>query len=556
MFDVNKYVRLLTVIGLAFVLACTSFAQEPIAVPVSGAANVSAANLRVGPKQLKDYGIKGLDSRVNLKAIDDWDVVQLVEFLAYRGGLRNIVIGNGVHGLKTKLKFDDVTVGDALEVVMSVNNLAYTVKNDIITIMNDAEYRQLYGTSFYDHKQVRIRELKYADPVRVAALLAPVKSTIGTVVSDQMTGTLILIDTPAKISEMDAIISSTDISTLTRQLPTETQSFVLQYGDVAAMQTEIAAILTQEAGSVHADQRTRTLIVKDLPHKMREIERVVAMFDRRSKQVFIESKIVQVRLNDDYRLGINWNHMFNGLDPRFSLKTVAAPTAIATLGASAKTPTGSMTFNTIAAGGDLSMVLDALKGVGETKILSNPHVAVIDGEEASIKVVTDQPYAEAQLESGTTNVVGESIQFIEVGVTLGVTPRINDQDLISMDIKPEVSSVVGSYQAFRSVPIVRKSLAETSVMIKNNETIIIAGMIDNQKEEVESRIPLLGRIPLIGLLFKSYREETQSNELIVFLTPRIITGEKPYLRLKDMKKSAKPLRTIGPSSSKKLKSLR
>jgi type II secretory pathway component GspD/PulD (secretin) len=556
MFDVNKYLRLLTVIGLAFVLACTSFAQEPIAVPVSGAANVSAANLRVGPKQLKDYGIKGLDSRVNLKAIDDWDVVQLVEFLAYRGGLRNIVIGNGVHGLKTKLKFDDVTVGDALEVVMSVNNLAYTVKNDIITIMNDAEYRQLYGTSFYDHKQVRIRELKYADPVRVAALLAPVKSTIGTVVSDQMTGTLILIDTPAKISEMDAIISSTDISTLTRQLPTETQSFVLQYGDVAAMQTEIAAILTQEAGSVHADQRTRTLIVKDLPHKMREIERVVAMFDRRSKQVFIESKIVQVRLNDDYRLGINWNHMFNGLDPRFSLKTVAAPTAIATLGASAKTPTGSMTFNTIAAGGDLSMVLDALKGVGETKILSNPHVAVIDGEEASIKVVTDQPYAEAQLESGTTNVVGESIQFIEVGVTLGVTPRINDQDLISMDIKPEVSSVVGSYQAFRSVPIVRKSLAETSVMIKNNETIIIAGMIDNQKEEVESRIPLLGRIPLIGLLFKSYREETQSNELIVFLTPRIITGEKPYLRLKDMKKSAKPLRTIGPSSSKKLKSLR
>ena len=556
MFDVSKYLRILAVVGVASVVACSSSAQEPIAVPVGGAANVSAANLRVGPKQLKDYGITGLDERVNLKAIDDWDVVQLVEFLAYRGGLRNIVIGNGVHGLKTKLKFDDVSVGDALEVVMSVNNLAYTVKNDIITIMNDSEYRQLYGTSFYDHKQVRIRELKYADPVRVATLLTAVKSTIGTVVSDQMTGTMILIDTPSKIAEMEAIIESADISTLSRQLPTETKSFILQYGDVATMQTEIAAILTQEAGSVHADARTRTLIVTDLPHKMRQIEQVVALFDRRSKQVFIESKIVQVRLSDDYRLGVNWNHMFNGLDPRFSLQTVAQPTAIATLGASAKTPTGSMTFNTIAAGGDLSAVLDALKEVGETKILSNPHVAVIDGEEAMIKVVTDQPYAEAQLESGTTNVVGESIQFIEVGVSLGVTPRINEEDLISMDIKPEVSSVVGSYQAFRAVPIVRKSLAETSVMIKNNETIIIAGMIDNQNDEVESRIPLLGRIPLIGLLFKTYREEALSNELIVFLTPRIITGEQPYLRMKDMKKPAKPLRSIGPSDVKKLKSLR
>jgi len=289
---------------------------------------------------------------------------------------------------------------------------------------------------------------------------------------------------------------------------------------------------------------------------MREVERMVALFDRRDKQVFIEAKIVQVGLNDDYRLGINWNHMFHGLDPRFSLKSVSQPTSIASLGASTVVPTGSMTFNTIAAGGNLSVVLDALKGVGETKILSNPHVAVVDGQEATIKVVTDQPYAEAQLESGTTNVVGESIQFIEVGVSLGVTPRINDHDLISMDIKPEVSSVIDNYQAFRSVPVVRKSLAETSVMIKNGETIIIAGMIDNQKDEVESRIPLLGRIPLIGLLFKTYREENQSNELIVFLTPRVITGEKPFLRMHDVKKTAKPLRSVGPSNIKKLKSLR
>ncbi len=511
---------------------------------------------RSGPAPLSEYGIEGLDNRVNLKAIDSWDVVQLIEFLAYRGGLRNIVIGRGVAGLTTKLKFDDVSVGDALEVVLSVNSLAYTIRGGIITIMSDAEYRLQYGTSFYDHKQVRILELKYADASRVAALLAPIKSEIGTVVSDQVTGTLILIDTPAKIREMETVARASDIDTVERQIPTETKAFILQHAELADIQGEIGPMLSQGTGNVRVDQRTRTLIVTDLPHKMREIEKMVAMFDRRGRQVFIEAKIVQVRLDDDFRLGVDWNHVFQGINPRFTMRTAAQPTRIGVLGGDATTPSGMMTFNTIAAGGDLNVVLSALKSVGETKILSNPHIAVMDGSPASIKVITDEPYAEAQLESGSTNVVGETIQFIEVGVSLEVTPRINDEDMVSMTIRPEVSSKIGTYDAFRPVPIIRRSLAETSVMIKNGETIIIAGMIENQKDENESRVPLLGRIPIIGLLFKSMRESSSNNELIVFLTPRIVSGERPFLRMKDVRKAPKPLRQVGPTETKQLRGLR
>lgn len=533
-----------------------------IALPVIGQRGQEAITSNVisrsGPVSLSEYGIEGLDTRVNLKAIDSWDVVQLIEFLAYRGGLKNIVIGRGVAGLTTRLKFDDVTVGDALEVVLSVNNLAYSIRGGIITIMSDEAYRNQFGTSFYDVKQVKMLELKYADPQRIAELLEPIKSTIGTVVSDQLTGTLILIDTPAKIREMESIATSADIATVERQIPTETKMFVLQHAEVADLQSQIENILSDEIGTMRVDNRTRTLIVRDLPHKMKEISQLVTAFDRRARQVFIEAKIVQVGLDDDFRLGIDWNHVFQGLDPRFSLATAAQPIGISTLGGDASVPTGQMTFRTIAGGGDLTAVLQALNQIGETKILSNPHIAVMDGEQATIKVITDEPYAEAQLESGTTNVVGESIQFIEVGVSLDVTPRINDADMVSMDIKPEVSSVIRNYQAFRPVPVVRKSLAETSVMIKDGETIIIAGMIENQKEETESRVPVLGRIPLLGLLFKSYRDNTTSNELIVFLTPRIVTGEKPFLRMRDMKKSPKPMRrVVGQSDSDKpLKALR
>ena len=548
---------------LATTLVCQSFAQnggdenESNLVEMSGDSTSSAGtSVRSITKSLQDYGIEGLDTTVNLSALDEWDVAQLIEFLAYRGGLKNIVIGNGVVGLTTKLKFDGVTVGDALEVVLSVNNLAYNVQGGILTIMTDSEYRSLYGASFYDQKDVRIVQLQYADPARVATSLAAVKSTIGTVVADPITGTLILIDTPNKIAEMEAVIASADMKTIARVIPTETKTFVLQYADVEKLRGDVETILSQDAGVVRADSRTKTMIVTDLPHIMRRVEGMVASFDRRLKQVFIEAKIVQVQLTDDFRLGINWKHLFNGLDPRFSLSSDISPTSISGLG-DAAAPMGTLTYNTVVGNGDLSVVLDALKQVGETTILSDPHVAAIDGKEATIKVITDQPYAEAKLESGTTNVVGETITFIEVGVTLGVTPRISDDDLfISMDIKPEVSSVVGDYQAYRSVPIVRRSMAETSVMVKDSETIIIAGMIDNEKKQINHSVPFFGRIPLLGLLFKSRREEIDNKELIVFLTPRIVTGEKPYLRMKDMKKKPKPLRPVGSLDGKKLRGLR
>lgn len=545
--------------GRCIVLVAASVLSAAIAVaqaPTEATGSEQLAIPRSGPPSLSSFGIEGLETRVNLKALDSWDVVQLIEFLAYRGGLKNIVIGKGVAGLTTKLKFDDVSVGDALEVVLSVNNLAYTIQGGIITIMGDADYQLLFGTSFYDQKQVKILELKYADPVRVASLLEPIKSSIGTVVSDQVTGTLILIDTPAKIREMEAVAATSDISTVQRQFPTVTRTFVLQNAEVAEIQNNITPILSPTIGAMRVDQRTHALIITDLPHKMKEIESMVAQFDQRSKQVFIEAKIVEVSLEDDFRLGVDWNYLFQGLNPRFSLKTAAQPMRIAGLGGDADVPTGVMTFKTIAAGSDLTLILDALKRVGETKILSNPHIATMDGEKATIKVITDEPYAEAQLETGTTNIVGESIQFIEVGVSLDVTPRINDEEMVSMGIRPEVSSVIRNYQAFRQVPVVRKSMAETKVMIKNGETIIIAGMIVNQKEEFESQVPLLGRIPLVGLLFKSQRESSSNSELIVFLTPRIVSGERPFLRAKDMKKESKPLRTVDPVEVKQLKSLR
>ena len=517
----------------------------------------AGGNLRSQPLRLKAYDLPGLENRVNLQSLEPWDVVQLIEFLAYRGGLNNIVIGKGVSGLATKLKFQNVTVGDALEVVLSVNNLAYEVKGGIVTIMTDTEYESIHGLSFYDQKHVRIVELKYADATRVAGMLSSIKSEIGTVVADPLTGTLILIDTPAKIKEMRAVIAKADISTVARVLPTETRAFPIRYADVDTLQGEVASVLTSEGGSVQADRRTKTIIVSDLPHNMPRIEELIRLFDQRPRQVFIEAKIVEISLSDQFQMGINWDAFIEGINPRFAVdgavrRTVLGPD---------NPGIGALSYRTVIEGwGAVDMIVEALKNVGETKVLSNPHVAVIDGEEAAIKVVQDTPYAEtsAEITGGDTNFVGEEIIFIEVGVSLTVTPRISDDGYISMAIRPEISSASYDYQAFRQIPVVQKTYSETTVMIKDGQTIIIAGMIQNDKREIEQSVPFFGRIPLLGLLFKSVQEQLATRETVVFLTPRIISGAEPVLRLRDMQKKPKPLRSIGapPSSGKRFKPVR
>jgi len=541
-------------VAAAGVMFCSdrSAAQEDVSeVPAAAISERPAPVVPAISRRLADLGVPGMTNTVVLQATAEWNVVQLIDFLTQKAGLRNVVISKGVSGLTTKLTFDGVTVADALEIVLSINNLSWEVRNGIMTIMTDEEYRALYGVSFYEHKKVEVVELKYADPTRVATMLDKVRSAIGTIVADSVTGSILLIDTPEKIAEMRAIVSRTDIPTVSRVLPTETRTFVLQYADVETIQSEIAALLSKEAGMVRSDKRTKTLIVTDLAHNMSRIEQLVKTFDRTPRQVFIEAKIVETALNDDYSMGINWEHMFQSLDPRFSLRTVSQP-GLPTA------PALSLNYNTIVSGGDISAVLEALKAIGETRILSNPHIAVMDGQEATIEVVEDQPYKEVTLESGTTNVTGVTYLFKKVGVQLAVTPRINEERFVTVSIKPEISSISQWYDGApqEGTPVIRKALAETTVMVKDGVTIIIGGLIKDRRDTRSSRVPVLGSIPLIGRLFRYDVESIVNTETIVFLTPRIVTGDEPYLLMKDMKKAPKPLRQVGGSGGKDFKPLR
>jgi len=523
-----------------------ALAQAPATNIAAPAAVVAPA---VKPHLISEYNIPGLDKKISLDLLDAMDVVDLLKFLAVKANL-NIIIGREITG-SSKLMVKDVTLADAFEIVMAANSLAYQVQGNILKVMTDKEYRDQYGESFYERKQAKIIELKSALPSRMAAMLENIKGTLGKIVFDDSTGALILIDTPEKIREMEDVISKAEIPSVQRILPTVTTNYVLQYAKVEEVEPQISTMLTKEngVGQLRTDKRTKTLIITDWPHVVQRIGDVIALFDRPPKQVFIEAKIVQVLLTDDYHLGVNWDYLFQGLDPRFSLQPVSktfAATPPAGLLAGANQTAGSVSYHTIAAGANLNAVVEALQKVGKTRLLQNPHIATIDGKEATIKATTSQPYSELQYETGSSNVVGKTYKFIDVGVSLGVTPRINELGFITCDIKPEVSSVLSWYNADASdvtgnsgVPVVKKSFAETSISVKDGVTIIIAGMIDESQTKTRTQIPILGSIPLLGALFRYDSVSTVNSETIVLLTPRIVMGDKFFERSKDMKKPVK-----------------
>jgi general secretion pathway protein D len=170
-----------------------------------------------------------------------------------------------------------------------------------------------------------------------------------------------------------------------------------------------------------------------------------------------------------------------------------------------------------------------LEQVGKTKLLSNPKLSVVNNQEAKIHVGRREVYVTTTTTAGTeTNTISEEVNFIDVGIQLAVTPTINSDGFVTMKIRPEVSSVVDTYvtPSHNEIPIVDTSTAETTVVVKDNATIIIGGLRKDEEVSTTNRVPFLSSIPLLGLLFDHDVKANEQTELLILLTPTIVTGEK------------------------------
>lgn len=501
-------------------LAAGLVAAWPVeaAEPSSRATAPAGAVRPAGEPALDEARFPGLAARLSLD-LRGMDVVEVIKFLATKGEL-NIVAGADVEGRAT-LTLTEVTVRDALDIILVSNGLAVERHGTILYVMSGKAYEELYGHRYGDPRQSLIVQLKYANPGQAGALLSNLKSAVGRIVVDEPTGTIAMLDTPAVLEQMQTLINRVDIPTIQRQLPTVTKVVALQFAKAEDIKAQVDSALTPDVGQVRLDKRSNALVVTEMPAKLPMIEGLIRAFDSRHRQVYLEATVLQTTLKDQFDTGIEWQWFSESR--HFPDVNLIQSLPISSTAANAM----KMTIGTIAEN-DMTATIKALQTFGQTKTLSNPTISVMNNQEAKILVGRREAYVTSTVtQASSTATTAESVQFVDVGVKLYVTPTINDTGFITMKIRPEVSSKVDTLKTTTStVPIIETSEAETTVMVKDGVTLVIGGLMKDEVTKTQQKIPLIGDIPILGILFRNASDQVQKTELVILMTPHIISGEE------------------------------
>ncbi|HOW35924.1 MAG TPA: type IV pilus secretin PilQ [Candidatus Omnitrophota bacterium] len=320
-----------------------------------------------------------------------------------------------------------------------------------------------------------------------------------------------------------------DNQALAEQEPLATKTFILNYAKAADIVTSIDKMKTSR-GSVNFDDRTNALIVRDTPTNLELISKIVPTLDSTTPQVLIEGKIIETTLSNSENLGVDWVVKAGITGPKrpqlwpFTARTDNSKFLPGTFPAPSADLFSYGTLNFT----ELQAVLELLKTRSNTNILSNPRIVTLDNQKANIVVGTQYPIPTYTYNEEQARLQVSGWSYMDIGIIFDVTPHVNNAGFVTLDIKPKVTSIL-DYVTVENTQLPRLSTEEAStrVMIKDGETLVIAGLIKSQDTSTRKKIPLLGDVPILGLAFQKSEKSVTKTDLLIFLTPHIITVDKP-----------------------------
>jgi type IV pilus assembly protein PilQ len=381
-----------------------------------------------------------------------------------------------------------------------------------------------------------------------------------------------MLDMSSLITQRDEDIIRVLTAEEVEEEPLETRVYALGYTNASESEELIANLLT-ERGRVDVDEAGNRLIITDIPTRFQTIQDVIEELDKQTLQVLIEAKIIEKEAGQGSHFGIKWDFMEGykiGMENISKSYTKSQFLVTDTVDKTSFTQTLDTTENQIPRNkvldegvasfesskvvkqlgeaasaplktyrhiiktatlspADFELTISALLDNADIEILSKPRLITVDNRAAMIKVVEQIPIPSYQYNTETGRFEINSFEFKDIGIILNVTPHINKDDYITLDIVPEVSKT-DSFIRFDSgggsvaeIPIIDIRKTETRVIIRSGETLVIGGLITSDSTEVVKKVPLLGDIPIINVFFKHKSTEVNTNDLIIFITPTIVT---------------------------------
>jgi general secretion pathway protein D len=302
--------------------------------------------------------------------------------------------------------------------------------------------------------------------------------------------------------------------------------------------------------TIVVDETNNAIVIRALPQDYAKILKTIKMLDIIPRQVLIEVLIAEVGLDENNEFGVEWTVFddYASLGGYKGVDRLGQNFNLGGLGQDLTQPIAQTGFTYAFASNALEAFLRAYSRENKVNILSTPHILAADNTEASIDVGQEVPivtseYTPTTLESGET--YSRSIEYRDTGILLTVTPRINDKGLVAMEVNQEVSDI--SEQRIEGInsPIILKRQAETSLVVQDGRTIVIGGLIREKTDETQEGLPILSKIPYLGMLF-GYQKDTKNKvELLILITPHVIKSfEQAELVTREFTEKVKSLQKL------------
>ena len=319
-----------------------------------------------------------------------------------------------------------------------------------------------------------------------------------------------------KVAEMEAIKTALEQEKALEPLITEYLS--VNYSNAQSeILPHLQSILTPERGKVSVDTRNNQIIMTDVAEKIVQAREIVKRIDRVTPQVIIEARIAEVNTDFSQELGFDWTATAG---PAYSSGLDANMAGDMVMNFPAQGASSSLGFVFDKIGGTpflLNARLNALETNGEGKIISSPKIVTLDNKKAKIKQGVEWPYLERD-DSG-----GSSVSYKDIDLLLEVTPHVTPDNRVSMKIlitKNDIDSI------FQGVPSLSTNEAVTELLVNDGDTIVIGGIMKSRRTYGVQGFPWLSKIPVLGWFFRTEKEERDANELLIFITPRIVQLEQ------------------------------
>lgn len=409
-----------------------------------------------------------LDSGQRLTlSLESVPLAKVLSMIAAQNKL-NLVMSDDIEG-EISLQLEDVDLKTALDAILTSNGFAYVIRENVVVITSAEK-------TSTDILASRVIRLNYVDPVTVKAALDSRKSSKGQVIV------------------LDKVLTDNTNSS---------------------------------SGGSTSTYRPNRILITDYPSVIEDLAALVAEIDIPERIVQIEARIVETKLSDETRLGFSWPTSMSakiaGASDGTTSGTDDATTSTSALG-SMSLEDGQWTWGTLSVN-QLSAVLDMLDQNGNSKLLSDPRITTVENHEAEIKIATVIPiqtinrFTEA---AATQDIV--TFQDFEVGISLKVTPRINGDGNITLDVEPIVEDIIGySGPTGNQKPITATRSIKTRITVKEGETAALGGLLKEDVIESTQRVPFLGHIPLLGkALFTNKSHEKSTTDLIILITPKLL----------------------------------